>query len=165
MKVGQSEVCVSTYGMGTQEKKKKMAVLSPTQCAQFRVEIQSRGVNTNAPLGICVAEKLLNPTILSFLLYKMGVVITSSSCDYYEDKNERTKGAELRSWHTVKPSINVRDYYALLLSGMSLYYSKDIYYFSHQEKDEVWFLRSSAVKQQRLFSLTFLLGPAVLRRK
>lgn len=95
--------------MGTQEKKRKkrwLFSLSPTQCAQFRVEIQNRGINANPPLGICVAEKLLSLTILSFLLYKMGVVITFSSCDYYEDKNERTYRAEPRSWRTVKPSIH-----------------------------------------------------------
>ena len=48
-------------------------------------------------------------------------------------------------------SRNVLDYYALLLSGVSHCYSKDIHYFSHQEKDEVWFLSSSAEKQSICF--------------
>lgn len=48
-------------------------------------------------------------------------------------------------------SRSVLDYYALLLSGVSHCYSKDIHYFSHQEKDEVWFLSSSAEKQSICF--------------
>lgn len=49
----------------------------------------------------------------------------------------------------------MQDYYALSLSWVSHCYSKHMYYFSHQEKDEVCFLRSPAVKQQHLFLWPF----------
>ena len=36
------------------------------------------GMDTHSLLRICVAEKLLSPTILSVSIYKLGVVITAS---------------------------------------------------------------------------------------
>ena len=81
-------MCVSLNGMGTQKKKKKAAFFVTNTISMVQGGNSEQGMDTNSLLRICVAEKLLNPTILSFFIYKMGVVITASSCCYYEDQNE-----------------------------------------------------------------------------
>ena len=75
---------------GHRKKNKKKAVFFVTNSiSMVQGGNSEQGVNTNSLLRICAAEKLLSPTGLSVFIYKMGVVITASSCCDYEDQNER----------------------------------------------------------------------------
>lgn len=74
MKFGQTETCASLNGMGTQEKKKMAVFFATNSISMVQGGNSERGMDTHSLLRICVAEKLLSPTILSVSIYKLGVV-------------------------------------------------------------------------------------------